>query len=64
MKFEKRIWPPIPYSTDNPTEKPVVPIKPLTVQNSGTNIGSREEEEESGFFVISQLWMRGYFRLG
>merc|ERR1719354_1019596 len=35
VKFEKRIWPPIPYSTDNPTEKPVVPIKPLTVQNSG-----------------------------
>ena len=26
--------------------------------------GSSEEDEVSGFFVISHLWMRGYFRLG
>ena len=26
--------------------------------------GSREEDEVSGFFVLSHLWMRGYFRLG
>ncbi len=25
--------------------------------------GSSEEEEVSGFFVLSHLWMRGYFRL-
>ena len=25
--------------------------------------GSREEDEVSGFFVLSHLWMRGYFRL-
>ncbi len=25
---------------------------------------SREEDEVSGFFVLSHLWMRGYFRLG
>ena len=27
-------------------------------------LGSREEDEVSGFFVLSHLWMRGYFRLG
>ncbi len=27
-------------------------------------IGSSEEDEVSGFFVLSHLWMRGYFRLG
>ena len=27
-------------------------------------IGSREEDEVSGFFVLSHLWIRGYFRLG
>ncbi len=26
--------------------------------------GSSEEDEVSGFFVLSHLWMRGYFRLG
>ena len=26
--------------------------------------GSREEDKVSGFFVLSDLWMRGYFRLG
>ena len=26
--------------------------------------GSSEEHEVSGFFVLSHLWMRGYFRLG
>ncbi len=25
--------------------------------------GSSEEDEVSGFFVLSHLWMRGYFRL-
>ena len=25
--------------------------------------GSREEDEVSGFFVLSHLWMWGYFRL-
>ena len=29
-----------------------------------TNKGSREEDEVSGFFVLSHLWLRGYFRLG
>ena len=26
--------------------------------------GSSEEDEVSGFFVLSHLWMRGYFWLG
>ena len=26
--------------------------------------GSSEEDEVFGFFVLSHLWMRGYFRLG
>ncbi len=29
-----------------------------------TIFGSSEEDEVSGFFVLSHLWMRGYFRLG
>ncbi len=29
-----------------------------------TNFGSSEEDEVSGFFVLSHLWMRGDFRLG
>ncbi len=34
-------------------------------ENHYTNekIGSSEEDEVSGFFVLSHLWMRGYFRL-
>ena len=28
------------------------------------NFGSSEADEVSGFFVLSHLWMRGYFRLG
>ncbi len=27
-------------------------------------MGSSEEDEVSGFFVLSHLWMGGYFRLG
>ncbi len=26
-------------------------------------LGSSEEDEVFGFFVLSYLWMRGYFRL-
>ncbi len=32
--------------------------------NIRRKMGSREEDEVSGFFVLSHLWMRGYFRLG
>ena len=28
------------------------------------NLGSSEKDEVSGFFVLSHLWMRDYFRLG
>ena len=27
-------------------------------------LGSSEEDEVSVFFVLSHVWMRGYFRLG
>ena len=42
----------------------------ITILNMGVRIdfikifGSSEEDEVSGFFVLSHLWMRGYFRLG
>ncbi len=47
-------------------------LKSFTKQGSKFNstkcrtgdYGSREEDEVSGFFVLSHLWMRGYFRLG
>ncbi len=29
-----------------------------------TLFGSREEDEVSGFFILSHLWIRSYFRLG
>ena len=36
----------------------------MTTLSDNSNIGSREEDEVSGFFVLSHLGMRGYFRLG
>ena len=38
--------------------------KILFISKKKKIIGSREEDEVSGFFVLSHLWMRGYFRLG
>ena len=35
-----------------------------TSSQKNKNFGSSEEDEVSGFFVVSHLWMRGYFRLG
>ncbi len=34
------------------------------VQSLDRKSGSREEDEVSGFFVLSYLWMRDYFRSG
>ncbi len=48
---------------------PFLEILPGT-ETAGVHVGlkrknrSSEEDEVSGFFVISHLWMRGYFRLG
>ena len=38
--------------------------KNFFVKSSKTKkFGSSEEDEVSGFFVLSHLWIRGYFRL-
>ncbi len=36
----------------------------IKIMNPSTIRRSREEDEVSGFFVLSHLWMRGYFKLG
>ncbi len=38
--------------------------KRLKEKKKRTNFGTSQEDEVFGFFVLSHLWMRGYFRLG
>ncbi len=45
-------------------KKSQVPTHTLDLIIMDKNFGTSEEDKVSGFFVLSHLWMNGYFRLG